>query len=78
MLNLRQAQNNLLHCHAYNSIIDEELILLYDVNKLANTEFPYWTCLPIGLEKLSDNECKAECRFPKNNILLSRCNSNSK
>ena len=46
MVNLRKAQGILLHCHADNLIDDEEFILLYDVTKPANPEFPYlnsWT-----------------------------------
>ena len=33
MVNLREAQDILLHCHADNLINDEEFILLYDVTK---------------------------------------------
>ena len=46
MVNLREAQDILLNCHADNLIDDEEFILLYDVTKPANPEFPYlnsWT-----------------------------------
>ena len=68
MVNIREAQNILLHCHAYNLIEDEEFILLYDVKEPANPEFPYKTYPPFDLEKFSDDEYNAEFRFTKNNI----------
>ena len=68
MVNVREAQDILLHCHADNLIDDEEFILLYDVTKPANPEFSYWTYPPFDLEIFSDDECNAEFRFPKSNI----------
>ena len=68
MVNLREAQDILLHCHANHLMVDEEFILLYDVTKPASPEFPYWTYPPFDLEKFSDDECNAEFRFSKNNI----------
>ena len=68
MVNLREAQDTLLHCHADNLIDDEEFILLYNVTKPTNLEFPYWAYPPFDLEKFSDDECKAEFRFSKSNI----------
>ena len=68
MVNLREAQDILLHCHVDNLINDEEFILLYDVTEPANPEFPYWTYPPFNLETFSDDECNAEFRFSKNNI----------
>ena len=53
MVNLRKAQGILLHCHADNLIDDEEFILLYDVTKPANPEFPYWTYPPFDFEEFS-------------------------
>ena len=66
MVNSKEGQDILLHCHADNLIDDEEFILLYDVTKRANPEFPYWTYPPFDLEKFSGNECNAEFWFSKN------------
>ena len=68
MVNLEEAQDILLHCHANNLIDDEEFVLLDDVTKQANPEFPYWTYPLFDLEKFSGGECNAEFRFFKNNI----------
>ena len=64
MANLREAQDILLHYHPDNLIDDEEFILLYDVIKPANLEFPYWIYPLFDLEKCSDDECNAEFRSP--------------
>ena len=68
MVNLREVQDILFHCHADNLIDDEEFILLYDFTKPANPEFFCWTYPPFDLEKFSDDECNTEFRFSKNNI----------
>ena len=66
MINLSEARNILLHCHADNLIDDDEFILLYDITELANPEFPYWAYPPFDLENFSDGECNAEFRFSNN------------
>ena len=68
MVNLREAQDILLHCHADNLINNEEFILLYDLTKPANPQFPYWTYPPFHLKKFPDNQCNAEFMFSKNNM----------
>ena len=60
MVNLMEAQEILLHCHADHLIDNEGFILFYDLTKPANPEFPYWTYPPLDLEKLSDDEYNAE------------------
>ena len=45
--------------HAANIIDDEEFVLLYDVNKSRNPDYPYWSC---------DDEGKAEFRFLRSDI----------
>ena len=51
-----------------NMIDDEEFILLYDLNRSHNPDLPYWNYENFDLDNLSDEECKAEFRFFKNDI----------
>ena len=46
----------------------KNLFLLYDLNTSKTPDFPYWDYLEFDLDKLSDDECKAEFRFLKNDI----------
>ena len=49
-------------------IDDMEFALLYDVNRPRNLEIPYWSYEPLDLDQLTDDECKGELRFEKNDI----------
>ena len=68
MVNVREAQYILLHCHTDNLIDDEEFALLHDVNEQANPEFLHWTYPPFYFEKIYGDECDAEFRDSKNRI----------
>ena len=68
MVNIKEAQDIFLHCFANDLIGNKEFILLYDVNEPANPELPYLTNPPFDLKKCSDDECKSEFSFSKNNI----------
>ena len=47
---------------------DEEFLLLYDINTSKSVDLPYWQYPEFDLDNLSDEECKAEFRFLKNDI----------
>ena len=42
--------------------------MLYDHNTSKNSDLSYWNYQQFDLENLSDEECKAEFRFYKNDI----------
>ena len=52
------------------SIDDTEFALLYDLNSSENLEFPYWKYGRFDLDSMTDDECKAEFRFSKNDIYV--------
>ena len=70
MASLRDTRDCLLLSLDEKMIDDEEFILLNDLNSLKNPDFPYWQYYPFDLDCLSDEECKAEFRFWKNDIYL--------
>ena len=59
----RETREALLFAHAEDIIDDEELILLFDINKSQNPDFPYWKYNKFDLDSLCDDECKASFRF---------------
>ena len=58
----------LLLAHSENLINDEDLVLLYDLNTSRNIDLPYWSYKEFDLDTLSDDECRSEFRFLKNDI----------
>lgn len=64
------ANNRFLLLDAYSSNIlsDEEFLLLYDLNRSSNLSLPYWNYDHFNLEKITDDECKSEFRFFKDDI----------
>jgi len=64
----REVMEQLMFAHDEGSIDDEEFLLLYDLNKSKDPDFPYWLYDQFDLDKLSDDECKARFRFFKNDI----------
>ena len=52
------------------SIDDTKFALLYDLNCSENLEFPYWKYGRFDLDSMTDDECKAEFRFFKNDIYV--------
>lgn len=53
-------------------INDEELLLLYDLQQSKNLYFPYWKYQRFDLDLLENDECIAEFRFFKEDILSLR------
>ena len=68
MPGLREEREALLMAHFENAIDDEEFLLLYDINKSKNPDFPYWNYERFNLDFLNEDECVANFRFKKNDI----------
>ena len=68
MSSLQNVCHALLISHFSNLINDEEFLMLYNLSSSNNPDFPYWNYQKFELENLSDEECKAEFRFYKNDI----------
>ena len=68
--NIQEARESLLSAYQDGSIDDTEFALLYDLNSSGNLEFPYWKYGRFDLDSMTDDECKAEFRFYKNDIYL--------
>lgn len=48
----------------------ERFALFYDLNSSENLEFSYWKYGRLDLDSMTDDECKAEFRFYKNDIFI--------
>ena len=70
MATFREAREALLFAYQDGSIDDTEFALLYDLNSSENLEFPYWKYGRFDLDSMTDDECKTEFRFFKNDIYL--------
>ena len=57
-------QDFLLLAHDGGNVNDEELILLFDLNRSRNLDLPYWKYL----DHLETDECISEFRFEKEDI----------
>ena len=51
-----------------NNINDNELLLLHDVHRQQNPQFPYWRYEKVNLELKEGDECKAEFRVRRDDI----------
>ena len=72
MATFREAREALLFAYQDGSIDDTEFALLYDLNSSENLEFPYWKYGRFDLDSMTDDKCKVEFRFFKNDIYLLR------
>ena len=68
MATFRKARESLLTSYAEDLIDEDEFLLLYDLNVSKNPDLPYWSYEKFELDNLTDDECKAEFRFLKNDI----------
>ena len=59
MPKLKTVRDSLLIAHSENILDDEELLLLFNVNRSTNLDLRYWSY---------ENECKSELRFLPGNI----------
>jgi len=63
-----KVRDTILLSFAFNMIDATECLLLYDVNSPKNTDIPYWSHERFDLDLMTDDECKTEFRFYKNDI----------
>ena len=70
MATSREEREALLFAYQDGSIDDTKFALSYDLNSCENLEFPYWKYGRFDLDSMTDDECKVEFRFLKNNVYL--------
>ena len=63
MPKLKTVRDSLLITHSENILDDEELLLLFDVNRSTNLDLSYWSYESFDLDSWSEDECKSELRF---------------
>ena len=63
MQKLKTVRDSLLIAHSENILGDEELLLLFDVNRSTNLDLPYWSYESFDLDSWSEDECKSQRRF---------------
>ena len=68
MVTFREAREALLLANDQDLIDDEEMLVLYDLNRSRNLDIPYWKYEKFELDSLSDDECKSVFRFLKHDI----------
>ena len=68
MASFRETREALLLAFDQNLINDEEFVLLYDLNRSKNPDYPYWNYERFDLDKWTDAECKTELRFYKTDV----------
>ena len=60
----------------FNNLINEQkFVLLYDCHKSTNPEFPYWNYEKFDLVEKSNDDCKAEFRFYREDIYFTNHSS---
>lgn len=67
-MSLKEVRNQLLISHSDGLINDEELLLLYDLNRSDNVDLPYNSYPGFDFDDLEDDECRSEFRFYKNDL----------
>ena len=70
MISLKEVRNQLLISHDDGVINDEELLLLYDLNRSDNVDLPYNSYPGFDSNDLEDDECLSEFCFYRNDLLL--------
>ena len=68
MMSLREVRNQLLISHDDGVINDEELLLLYDLNRSDNVDLPYNSHPGFDFDDFEDDECLSEFRLYKNDL----------
>ena len=63
MPKLKTVRDSLFIAHSENIIDDEELLLLFDVNRSTNLDLLYWSYESFDRDLRSEDECKSEMRF---------------
>ena len=70
MLGLQEIRELLLICRSYQTLCDEEVILLNNENISRNPDFLYWCYDTFDLDGRTDAECKAEFWFYRNDLIF--------
>ena len=65
MASVRDGRAAVVECYANGGLDEDEFMLLFDVNRSRNPEFPYDKHRHFDLESMDESECKAEFRFEK-------------
>ena len=66
---LKEARKQLLYAFDDDGLISyEECLLLYDLNRITNLDFPYEQYPLFDLDDIQIDECLAEFRFHKNDV----------
>ena len=65
-----KVRDTILLSFACNMIDTTECLLLYDANSPKNPDIPYWSYERFDLDLMTDDECKTEFRFYKNDIYI--------
>ena len=68
MSKFRENRELILNAYQSDIINDEEFILFYDLKSSKNCDFPYWKYREFDLDTMSDDECKSDIRFFRNDI----------
>jgi len=53
-----------------SELSDEEFLILFDIHKSKNPDFPYWIYNNFDLLVISEAECWAEFRMYRNDVIL--------
>ena len=70
MTSLKEVRNQLLISHNEGVLNDDELLLLYDLNRSNNLDQPYDSFPDFNFDDLEDDECLSEFRFYKRDLPL--------
>ena len=68
MASFRETRDALLLAHDQELINDEEFVLLYNINTSKNYDYPYWNYKIFDLDDWSDDECRSDFGFYKNDV----------
>ena len=68
MLNVRETRACIEYAYGSNLRNEQEFALLYNCHKSTNPEFPSWNYERFDLDEKSNDECKAEFRFYREDI----------
>ena len=63
MTSLKDVRDQILISHSEGVLNDDELDLLYDLNRSYNLDLPYDSYADFNFDVLEDDECLAEFRF---------------
>ena len=67
-MSLKKAREHLLYALDERLITEEEFLLLYDVNRSTNLDFPYEQYPLFDLDDMQNDECLAEFRVHKHDL----------